>query len=61
MCVCTMYAIKGEKNAFEHFDNRTRFVSKMEALKCNGVSWEVNDDLSLNNERLCPLVVVHTS
>ena len=46
MCVCTMYAIKGEKNAFEHFDNRTRFVSKMEALKCNGVSWEVNDDLS---------------
>ena len=33
-------------NKFEYFDNRTRFVSKMEALKYNGISWEVNDDLS---------------
>ena len=36
---------KLKERKLEYFDNRTQFVSKMEALKHNSVSWEVNDDL----------------
>ena len=44
--MCMYVCNKGEKTAFEYFDNRIWFVSKMEVLQYNGISWEANDDPS---------------